>query len=558
MRRIPKNILLFLIFSLLAINCRAQEYPRNFFAFPLDTSLALSGTFAELRGNHFHAGIDLKTYGKEGLNVYAAADGYVSRIKVSPYGYGKAIYVTHSNGYTTVYGHLSKFSPQIEAYVKKEQYIKKTYSIELFPAKISFKVKKGDLIAFSGNTGGSSAPHLHFEIRDTKTEEIIDPKLFGMDISDAVAPEIRQVYLYEKNEQFRQANGIYNSQPLTRDSSLTFMTSPGVYALGTEIDERCCDKENPLGTYRLRILLNDQPYFERSIGRFSFLQTHLVNVYLDPREKANNKYVELCFDKNNVLPDNFTRMEKNGFFRLAKNELLKIEVIAEDYGGNKTSRNYLLYGDTTRTQQPTNTLVEGSFVEVLPEKIQIFRNEQCMVDFPAGSFYDTAQVSILTETDENGNTSLHFGKGQYFPQKGAVRVSLKVNEQTDAKLIPKLLIVSEEGESYSSTYNNGFISTQVKKPGRYFIRTDVDPPLASIESIDKGLLTVSINDAISGIGNYTAYLNNSWFLMEYDAKSGILKGDLSTYRKGEKLDFKLIVTDNKNNLYTLQENIKIL
>ena len=188
--------LFFLLFS--AVTIAQTDYPKDYFRSPLDIPLYLSGTFGELRGNHFHTGLDFKTQQKEGLNVYAVADGYVSRIKISTWGYGKAIYITHPNGFTTVYGHLQKASPAIEAYIKKAQYAQKSYEVEMMPTESELVVKKGDVIALSGNSGGSGGPHLHFEFRDTKTEKIINPMFFGFDtqIKDSRSPIINNVVVY--------------------------------------------------------------------------------------------------------------------------------------------------------------------------------------------------------------------------------------------------------------------------------------------------------------------------------------------------------------------------
>ena len=180
----------------------------DYFSNPIDGKIILSGTFAELRTNHFHSGIDIKTKGIEGLNVFSSAEGYVSRIKVSHFGYGKALYITHPNGFTTVYAHLKKFSPKIEEYVKSKQYEIEEYEIQLFPKKETLKINKSELIAFSGNTGGSSGPHLHFEIRDSK-ERPINPMLFGIKVDDSIKPSIYDLYAYPITKQ-SHVNGKIN------------------------------------------------------------------------------------------------------------------------------------------------------------------------------------------------------------------------------------------------------------------------------------------------------------------------------------------------------------
>ena len=188
-----------LIFLLLTNLSYAQEIeiPKDYFRSPLDIPLVLSGTFGELRPNHFHAGIDLKTKGQSGLKIYSVADGYVSRIKVSPTGYGKAIYIKHPNGFTSVYAHIMRYNDKIEAIVKKEQYAKKSFAIEIFPEPNQISVKKGEIIALSGNSGSSFAPHLHFELRDTKTEKPQNGMHFGFNIKDNINPIIKEIKLYQ-------------------------------------------------------------------------------------------------------------------------------------------------------------------------------------------------------------------------------------------------------------------------------------------------------------------------------------------------------------------------
>ena len=163
-----RTAFLFVSFLCLFLKSFSQEdIPQDYFESPLEIPLILSGTFGELRSNHFHSGMDIKTHQQTGLNVLASASGYVSRIKVSHFGYGKALYVQHPNGYTSVYAHLKEFAPEIEAYIKERQYAKESYEIEVFPEADELPVKQGEVIAYSGNSGGSGGPHLHFEIRDS-------------------------------------------------------------------------------------------------------------------------------------------------------------------------------------------------------------------------------------------------------------------------------------------------------------------------------------------------------------------------------------------------------
>ncbi len=192
------GLLAVLVFGAFAsFNAEDSKYPKGYFTSPLKIPLYLSGTFGELRSNHFHAGIDIKTNQQQGLPVYAAADGFVSRIKVSPWGYGKALYVTHPNGFTTVYAHLRNFNEEIDEYIKAMQYQRRKFDIELFPLRSKFVIKQGEVVAHSGNSGGSSAAHLHFEIRESGTEKPVNPLLFGFPVKDTREPSIKSIFVYD-------------------------------------------------------------------------------------------------------------------------------------------------------------------------------------------------------------------------------------------------------------------------------------------------------------------------------------------------------------------------
>jgi murein DD-endopeptidase MepM/ murein hydrolase activator NlpD len=191
------------VFLLLSLRLSAQDfpqphYPQHYFRDPLDIPVILAGNYGELRPNHFHSGIDIKTNGHTGMRVHAAAEGYISRVNVSNTGFGNAIYITHPAGFTTVYGHLDRFSPALEAYVKRQQYAQQRWHIDLDIPPDSFRVGKGDLIAWSGTTGASLAPHLHFEIRDTKSEKPLNPMLFGFNIADNIPPSVYHIAVYDR------------------------------------------------------------------------------------------------------------------------------------------------------------------------------------------------------------------------------------------------------------------------------------------------------------------------------------------------------------------------
>ena len=182
-------------------------YPQDYFRDPLDIPMSLAANFGELRPNHYHMGLDIRTRHRENLPVHAAADGYIARVEIQPEGFGQAIYIRHPNGYTTVYGHLRQFTPALAAYVREQQYRQQSWQADLTIPPGLFPVKKGELIAYSGNTGGSQGPHLHFEIRLTAGDINLNPLLFGLPVPDHTPPVILRLAWYDRNQ------GIYDQSP---------------------------------------------------------------------------------------------------------------------------------------------------------------------------------------------------------------------------------------------------------------------------------------------------------------------------------------------------------
>ena len=260
--------------------------PETNFQSPLDIPLILSGTFGELRSNHFHAGIDIKTQQRQGLPVYAVEDGTVSRIKISHWGYGKALYIAHPNGYTSVYAHLQKFGPEIEAYVKKLQYEKQRYEVEVFPQYGELTVSKGDTVAYSGNTGGSSGPHLHFEIRNSMDEKPTNPLLYGFSVRDATNPNITGLFAYPLSDSAqvnqsqkrieipfsRQADGTYLAEPVT---------ASGLIGFGIETYDRQDLAANKNGVYRVEQRVNGKTYTDMDFKAFGIAARQVLVDLLD-------------------------------------------------------------------------------------------------------------------------------------------------------------------------------------------------------------------------------------------------------------------------------------
>jgi murein DD-endopeptidase MepM/ murein hydrolase activator NlpD len=316
----------------------AQNYPQNYFQPPLDIPLALSGTFGELRGNHFHSGMDIKTQGREGLDVKAAAPGRIVRIKVSAYGYGNTLYMAHPNGYTTVYAHLQKFDPAIEEWVKKQQYAQESFEVNLFPPAI-FSFAQGDVIAKSGNSGGSGGPHLHFEIRDSKTEETINPALFGLPVEDTRKPYIGHVYASPIS-----TGALVNGSSTQKEIALTNLgngiyqgsfSGSGVVGFVIHTFDQQNLSNNHNGIYEIEQYINDTLTYRFKVERFAFSETRYINAHMDFARYKNNRQLA---HKTYVEPGNklslYSDVKNHGGAFLKPNQKTLITLIVTDSWGN--------------------------------------------------------------------------------------------------------------------------------------------------------------------------------------------------------------------------------
>jgi len=388
-----KGLYSILLLSLVC-HARAQDHA---FRFPLDTTPLLSGTFGEFRGNHFHAGIDIKTYGKTGLPVYATADAYVSRIKISPYGYGKAIYLTHNNGYTSVYGHLSGFNPELEAYIRKHQYNKKSYSIELFPGKSQFKFRQGELLAYSGNSGGSYAPHLHFELRDSRTQEILDPLSFSLPIPDTLPPVLKAIRIVHRNRASKIATG---SHPQVAELSTINSTEGSVelpagdYAIILAAqDFLVADTSNILGVHQIMILDEDEPLYQRETDRFAFSDSRYIRLVSDYDEGFPP--LENCFIES-WQEHRMAHYQNDGWIKLSNespNRQLRI-ILRDQYGNETNFYLHLKVNSTIKIEDPKLESPIG-YETALIYKHEFsfdFLNGKYLIDFFKNSFFDTLQV----------------------------------------------------------------------------------------------------------------------------------------------------------------------
>lgn len=554
-----KNFVLLLI--LISTGIWAQpQVPTEYFNSPLDVDLVLSGTFGELRSNHFHSGLDIKTQQQEGLNILAAASGYVSRINVATYGYGKALYIQHPNGYTTVYGHLQKFSPEIEAYIKKIQYERESYEVELYPEAGALPVTQGDLVAFSGNTGGSGGPHLHFEIRDD-SQRPMNPKLFGIRVKDSQPPTITSLYAYPLGEE-AHVNGSANRQRLrlipVADGSFRTeqINACGDVGFGIGAYDKQDGAANNNGVYKIEASLNGDVVFEMNMDRFSFTETRHLNQLIDYEYFINNKsrIHQLFVGPNNPLSI-YNNVVNKGVVNVqdSLNYVYSIKVL--DQAGNEKIVRIPVKGNQPGNIQPKKILETDYFVKAN----QNFSIEENGVDIfiPKETLYYDTYLDVNFKGDTvyfhkddtaiHSNITIGFDVSKYTP------------EQREKMFIARLGYKGRP--SYNSTTKKGNRFTAgIRTFGDYTLASDVKPPVITPVNFKNGQwisgsnsLVLRIADDLSGIKSYRATVNGKFILMEYEYKNNTITHHFSDgVVTDTENNLKVIVTDNIGNSSTYE------
>lgn len=532
-------------------NPEAGVYPKDYFAPPVDIQMYLSGTFGELRSNHFHSGIDIKTQGREGLPIYAIADGYVSRIKVSPYGYGKAVYVTHPNGFTSVYGHLSEYSGAIGKAVEQYQYEQESFAIEIFPDPSSLLVKKGEQIALSGNTGGSGGPHLHFEIRNTESEIPINPLLFGYDIKDDLVPTTTRLYIYGYEPGQRnpapKSYSIYGGK--VADTILVDGTMAGI---AIDAYDQLNGATNKNGVYALSMTVDGQPWMYMDFEQFGFHETRYLNAMIDycQYQKNRNRFYRLFKLPANLLSV-YKLVRKDGFVPLSTKRATPVQIdVADAYGNTSTVTCWL-----KRKKTPASPVFTAGKI-LPPTETYHLEYEGIDLTIPAMALYDTIRFEWVKQEGRDQDYSARYELHtdcepvQYF-----MNLSLKTENLPDSLRDKALLVrLASNGRSYAEggTWKDGWVQGNVRSFGTFTVQVDNENPSIRPYSIPRpgGTIKFSISDDLSGIEDYDAWVDDQWILMEYDAKRALLEGRIpADLASGEHL-LKLVVRDERKNVAT--------
>ena len=517
---------------------------------PVNIPLKLSGNFGELRSSGFHSGIDIKTLGKEGVEIKSIDDGYISRISISLSGFGKAIYITHPNGFTSVYAHLSRFNKKIEKLVNAYQYQKKSFVINKFFKKDEFIISKDDVIGYSGNTGSSFGPHLHFEIRKSSENLPINPLRFGYPIEDTIPPTIRGLFLYKIGDKFNKRKKIN----IKRISSNTFQSEPiksnGRFGFGVISDDRQNKSYNINGTYNYKLIKNDSTEFEIEFDNFSFDEKAYQMKLMDYGYYMDKKSRLIKIFNESGLKTNFIKSKNSGVIDVAENDSIKIKIILSDYSNNKTQVNINLIGTKDSLDyyyddfSDFNSLIKKTndfnFYENGVE-VKIKKNT-----FDNDTFLD---ISYLADTLYIINPKVYAFKGIeiLMPQK------FQNSKQT--------YIALEDNEGNKIFAGNTSIDRNFKfktnNLGKFY--EDIDSIAPTIKQLNrKNKISFQIKDDETGVKKYDVFVNGNWHLFEYEPKRNEIFCSLNGLEIFEKeINIKVVVEDLVGNKKILNKKLTL-
>lgn len=551
------------LFLLLCFNLQAQQksdpsnFPKNYFQPPLHIAPQASGSFGELRANHFHSGTDYRTNQRSGYRVYASGPGFVSRVRVQIGGGGNIVYIDHPNGYTSVYMHLSRFSPEIAAVVKKKQYEEKQFAVDFSPKeRIAFKA--GDIIAYSGNTGGSTGPHLHFELRNTQTEETLNPQLFNLYIPDERPPVISGFTV------FRLGNAPF-SENTPRDH-MSLSGAPGKYSIsgnpiikvngltgfGVVAVDPNSASANRNGIYGMELQLDGQVIFQSEFSGFFFQHSRAINAYIDyPTYILKSRRIQKLFKEPGNPLTIYNQLVNQGLIDIKDQQVHQLLIKVYDVKGNTSNINF-------RVKYTPDLLIDQSLkpqtILFKRDQENTFKREDVAITMPANTLYSDLYFLYSKSPQSAGHYSpTHHVHNRMIPVDGRYNIRIKPVNLPE-NLESKAIIVDTRGRSHGGQYKDGFVTANILELGSFYIGVDTKAPLIRPQNISPGKdmsrlsnITFKISDDLSGIQSFNAYIDGQWVIMNYDPKTATIWHDFESGLSKGKHELLLEVTDWKEN-----------
>jgi hypothetical protein len=514
---VPVFLLLSLCYSGFSQLFPAKNYPRQYFQWPVGATVGIAANFGELRPNHYHMGLDARTERKENMPVLAAAAGYIAKVKIEPFGFGRCIYINHPNGITTLYAHLNNFNPALENYIKEQQYKLKQWRVFLDIPPDLFPVAKGAFIAYSGNTGGSQGPHLHFEIRDTKTDKVLNPLLFDFPIRDNTPPDVirlamydRCVSTYEQTPRFitlKKIRGIY--EPVA--GAITVSTDKISFAI-TAYD-RYTGSTNQNGIYKAVLFDQEKAVCGFEMDSISYDETRYLNAHIDYRQRSRGGPYLQHLSRLAGYEDGIYRSdENNGVIMLDGDTARLIRIEVSDAAGNTSTIQLKIRQAAVLTAPPA----ADGFQMFHPGLINVFENEKVRFFLTEKSLYDSFRFRYKELPGATGgyifqlhdatvpvHTYFPISIRQFFPVSDTGKIVMKRTYG------PKIDYVK-------AVENGGWYSARFREFGNFQLVKDTLPPVISAVSRNAARLSFSIVDNTEELQNFNAYLDGKWLRFSND------------------------------------------
>jgi len=559
------------IFILLSLGTSLSQskidYTKYNLASPLDIPLLLNGNFAELRAHHFHAGLDFKTQGRTGLPIYAPADGYVSRINISTSGYGNALYIDHPElNLTTVYGHLESFAPQIDSLAKAKHYELEKYNINFFPEGKALRVKKGDIIAYSGNTGSSAGPHLHFETRDRATQDPINPLLFGFDIKDTMAPSINglRIYPHQNEGVVNQSNEGSIFYPVVFYSGKYHLKgNPNINAwgkVGFSINtlDYLDGSWNKCGIYSIELFADKQLMFRQEMDRISYSEMRYIDAHIDQeiRSKSRVDYQYSFKAKPNNPLSIYKEMKNNGFIDFNDSSEHIITYHIKDTYGNLSELEFKV----NSKRQAISKHNEANTKLLSWKEAHRFETNQFQLIIPKEAFYEDQSLSYTSSVDSRFFSPIYHIDNQNKPLNKKASVSIRPNSDCTIPLDKMVLCKVGDDKALDfvpSTIKNGALKSNVYSFSSFALSCDTIAPTLTPVNIFKGKRFTTtakfgfkVKDDFTGLWDYRATIDGKWALFYYESKEKYIHYTIDPNRldknKLHKLEFEAWdATNNK-------------
>lgn len=561
----PFLFFIFLFFSLSVCSqvLPTKNYPEGYFIYPVDARIGLAANFGELRSNHYHMGLDCRTNQVENRPVKAAADGYIARVSVAPFGFGQAIYINHPNGLTTLYGHLNKFYPELEKYVIKKQYELESWQVSLdIPANL-FPVKKGQFIAYSGNTGGSQGPHVHFEIRDSKTDKVLNPLLFGFPIPDNVPPTLLRLYMYDRCKstysQSPQLIGIkkVNGKYTTTQNVISVHTDK--ISFGISANDKQSGSSNPNGIYEAVIYMDEFPLSGFQLDSISYDETRYLNAHIDYKTRAaGGPYIEHLSRLPGYPEGVYKDMNGDGVIELNDDRVHQIKIVVKDPNGNASHLEFKIKKGLiveTGLQKDSSSYFQRK--EFHPGFVNIFESDNMQLYLSPQALYDSVAFTHSEKTSATPQifSAVHSVLSGLVPVNDNFTIKLKTNKPVDENLVDKMLIKRTwkgKSEVVKAKNEGEWYSAKFRSFGNFELIADDELPVIGGFANNANLshsrsIVFTPRDNNDEIKNFRAELDGNWLRFTND------KGRSFIYHFDEKCppgkhELKITVEDEAGNV----------